>query len=76
MSTDVVSAPEVQPVAAGTFAIYEDGQGGYVLVTQMPSAVTEENPEGVARKHIPGALVKMATGGGLLGRRLGSLFGD
>lgn len=56
------------PLAAGTFAIYEDGQGGYVLVTDMPGS-------GVQRKHIPAALVKLVTGGGVLSRRLGAIFG-
>jgi hypothetical protein len=67
MSTDVeVSGPE--PMLAGTFALYEDGQGGFVLVTD-----TEDHGE--QRKHIPAALVKMATGGGLIGRKLAGIFG-
>jgi hypothetical protein len=41
------------PAIAGTFAIYEDGHGGYVLVTE-----TEQH--GIIRKHIPGALLKLA----------------
>lgn len=56
------------PLMAGTFAIYEDGKGGYVLVAQRDG---EAAPD---RKHIPGALVKVLTGG-LLGRKLGNLLG-
>lgn len=56
------------PALAGTFAIYEDGNGGFVLVT-------ETDQHGTMRKHVPAALVKMATGGGMLGRKLGGLFG-
>ncbi len=70
-TTDVAEGGvfDPEPVIAGTFALYEDGEGGFVLVTQ-----TERH--GIDRKHIPKALVKMATGGGILGRRLGSLFGE
>lgn len=57
--------PEVAtPLLAGTFAIYEDGKGGYVLVTN-----TDEH--GTQRKHIPGALVKMMNGNSLVGRLFG-----
>lgn len=52
------------PMLAGTFAVYEDGQGGFVLVTQ-----TEQH--GVDRRHIPAGLVKMAMGNGIVGKTLG-----
>lgn len=55
-------------VLEGTFALYPDGQGGYVLVTYTEA-------HGLDRKHIPAALVKMATGGGVIGRRFAGLFG-
>lgn len=63
---DVTPAPT--PAIAGTFAIYEDGQGGFVLVTETPE-------HGVIRKHIPRALIKLVSGGGLLGGRIAGLFG-
>lgn len=56
------------PMLAGTFAIYEDGQGGYVLVTDTPD-------HGMMRKHIPAGLVKLATGGGMVSRKLAGIFG-
>lgn len=56
------------PVLAGTFAIYEDGKGGYVLVTDTVQ-------HGEDRRHIPAAMVKLATGGGLVSRRLAGLLG-
>jgi hypothetical protein len=52
---------------AGTFAVYEDGKGGYVLVTDVGGDVT--------RKAIPAALVKMATGNGVLAGRMRALMG-
>lgn len=62
------------PVFAGTFAIYEDGTGGYVLVVQHEDGSTD-------RKHIPSAMVKLAqsgfmekmtgSGGGFLGKLIG-----
>lgn len=74
--TQLVTDPTTQllpagpaPVAAGTFAIYEDGHGGYVLVADMPAH------GGITRRHIPAAIVKMATGSGILARRLGGLIG-
>jgi hypothetical protein len=62
--------PGPAPMLAGTFAIYEDGNGGFVLVTDTTPDGTDPQ-----RKHIPAALVKMATGGGLIGRKLSGLFG-
>lgn len=61
-------AAEPTPVIAGTFAIYEDGHGGFVLVTDTVQ-------HGTDRRHIPAAMVKMATGGGIVGRRIAGLFG-
>ena len=37
------------PALAGTFVIYEDGKGGYVLVVDVGGEVTH--------KHIPAAMV-------------------
>lgn len=60
-------APE--PAISGTFAIYEDGKGGYVLVTDSAQL------GGVTHKHLPRALIKMMSGAaGRLGG-LGALFG-
>lgn len=42
--SEVVAEPI--PVIAGTFAIYEDGKGGYVFVA-------DTTQHGVMRKHIP-----------------------
>lgn len=53
---------------AGTFAIYEDGRGGFVLVT-------DTTEYGERRNHIPAAMVKVVSGGGLIGSRLRGLFG-
>lgn len=68
---EVVAEKKAEPVlmCQGTFAIYEDGQGGFMLVTDMP------DHGGVARRHIPAALVKMASGGGMLSRKFAGLFG-
>lgn len=45
------SGPE--PIAAGTYAVYDDTAGGYVLVIGTREGETH-------RKHLPGHLVKMA----------------
>lgn len=45
------SGPE--PLAAGTYAVYDDTAGGYVLVIGTREGETH-------RKHLPGHLVKMA----------------
>jgi hypothetical protein len=45
------SGPE--PIAAGTYAVYSDTAGGYVLVIGTREGETH-------RKHLPGHLVKMA----------------
>lgn len=52
----------------GTFAIYQDGHGGFVLVTDTVQ-------HGTDRRHIPAAMVKLATGGGMISRRLAGMFG-
>lgn len=61
---DVGTADTPVPALAGTFAIYQDGEGGFVLVTD-----TGTGPE---RKHIPGALIKMALRAGALGKIFGA----
>lgn len=57
-------ADQPAPLIAGTFALYDDGQAGFVLVT-------ETTDHGLNRRHIPAGMVKLATklaqGGGLLG---------
>jgi len=63
------AADDVAPILAGKFGIYEDGKGGYWLIT-------ETDAHGMQRKHIPAALVKLATGQGLMGKRLTGLFGS
>lgn len=42
-----------QPIAAGTYAVYDDGNGGAVLVLQPKGGET-------MTKHLPAALIKMA----------------
>lgn len=52
-------APAPEPMAAGTYAVYNDQQGGYVLVIGTREGETHH-------KHLPAHLVKMAekmTGG-------------
>lgn len=41
-----MTTPELAPVIGGTFAIYEDGNGGFVFVA-------DTTQHGVMRKHIP-----------------------
>lgn len=55
------------PALAGTFAIYETPDGGYLLVT--------ETDRGIDRKHIPGKLIRLATKGPM-SKMFGGLFGD
>jgi len=59
------------PLLAGSFALYDDGQGGFILVTKTVQ-------QGVNRAHIPRKLVKLGTalsggkeGGGFFGRLVG-----
>lgn len=58
---------EPTPAVAGTFAIYPDGKGGYVLVTDVGGTVE--------RRHIPAAVVKMVSGGGMFARKFAQVFG-
>lgn len=44
--------PPQQPMAAGTYAVYDDQQGGYVLVIGTREGQTHH-------KHIPAKVVKM-----------------
>jgi len=64
---EVLPSDEPTPFMAGTFALYEDGHGGYVLVTQVNDEIT--------RKHIPAGIVKLAMGNGLVARQMRSLMG-
>lgn len=69
--TEIVAQPPADgsplPVMSGTFALYEDGKGGFVLVTDMAGTVQ--------RKHIPAGLVKMAMGDGAMSKRLRAMMG-
>lgn len=65
--------PNSEPIISGTFVIYNDGHGGFVLVTNTPEH------GGVRRQHIPAPLVKMFgkltdSGGGFSLPGLGGLF--
>lgn len=68
--SEQAAAGAAPPVAMleGTFAIYQDGHGGFVLVTDTVQYGTD-------RRHIPAAMVKLATGGGIISRRLAGMFG-
>lgn len=57
-------SPQPTPLAAGTFALYDDGHGGFVLVTDMGG--------GPIRKHIPGTIVKLISRGGMMGKLFGN----
>lgn len=59
--SEIVADPA--PVVAGTFAVYEDGGGGIVLVV--------DTGDGPQRKHIPAALIKLAMRTGALGKVFG-----
>jgi len=48
--TEESEAPE--PLLTGTFALYADGKGGYVIVGETPV-------HGVVRKHISPSLMRM-----------------
>ena len=54
-ATPAAAAPPSgpQPLAAGTYAVYDDTNGGYVLVIGTREGETHH-------KHLPGHLVKMA----------------
>ena len=67
MSAPLAAEPGPIPVLAGTFALYDDGHGGYVLVTDVGGEVT--------KKAIPAALVKMATGNGAMSKHVRRLMG-
>lgn len=67
MSAPLADEPGPIPALAGTFALYEDGTGGFVLVTDVGGEVT--------RKHIPAALVRMAMGDGAISRKVRALMG-
>lgn len=48
------------PISMGTYAIYNDGSGGFVLVATA---------DGVEhKKHIPAKLVKLISGTGAIGK--------
>jgi hypothetical protein len=62
MSDEIaVPDPGPQPLAAGTFAIWSDGDEGFVLVVDTPSG-------GTTRRHISKRLVRMGS------RLAGGLF--
>lgn len=58
----------LEPMLAGTFALYQTPDGGLMLVTETPE-------QGVVRRAVPGSMVKMgmklAEGGG---GPMGALF--
>ena len=66
--TESTSGSTTDPILAGTFAVYTAPDGGYVLVTDIPG-------QGVTHKHLPGALVRMVTGDGIMGRTMSKFLG-
>jgi hypothetical protein len=56
------------PIIAGTFALYPSPDGGFVLVTDVQG-------RGVERRAIPAALVRMASGDGMLSKLFGRFGG-
>ena len=61
--------PAPVPLFAGTYAIYDDGHGGIVMVLQPKEG-------DVLTKHIPAAMIKMAEKfGGMGGAGIAGLFG-
>lgn len=67
-----IPAPVPAPIMAGTFAVYETPDGGFVLVTEIPG-------RGVEQRVISGKLVRMVTSGkgaGMLGRIFGMGEGE
>jgi len=59
------------PAVAGTFAIYQDSDGGLVLVADIVG-------RGPVRRKVPAAMVQMMTGerGGVVGKLLRRTFGS
>lgn len=63
----------IEPILAGTFALYQTPDGGLMLVTDTAA-------HGVVRRGVPGAMVKMATkmaegGGGPMGALMRKMMG-
>lgn len=73
-TTEISQAPTAEnappvPFMAGTFALYHTPDGGIMLVTETPD-------QGVQKKLIPAAMVKMAMGGGgMAGSMMRKMFG-
>lgn len=66
-SAPLAAEPGPVPMMAGTFALYDDGHGGVVLVTDIGGEIT--------KKAIPAALVKLTTGDGTMSRHMRRLMG-
>lgn len=64
---ETVTTTPLVPMLAGTFAIYQHTDGGFVLVADTDGTVT--------RRHIPGAMVRMLTGGGMFAKKFSGIFG-
>jgi hypothetical protein len=72
LPAELVAQP-VEPMMAGTFALYATPDGGLMLVTETPE-------HGVVRRGVPGSMVKMATklaegGGGPMGALFRKMMG-
>lgn len=70
---EAVHAASAEPMLAGTFALYQTSDGGLMLVTETPQ-------QGVTRRAVPGAMVKLAMkmaegGGGPMGAILRRAMG-
>lgn len=63
----VTATDDPTPLLAGTFAVYQTPDGGFVLVTDIPG-------RGQETKVIPGKMVRLVTSG-VGSKMFGSLFG-
>jgi hypothetical protein len=60
-----------KPISSGTFAIYQDTDGGLVLVAEIVG-------RGLIRRKIPAAMVRIMSGengGGVAGKMMRKAFG-
>lgn len=55
------------PLMAGTFALYQTPDGGFMLVTDIPG-------RGIEKRHVPGKMVRLVTSG-VGAKMFGNLFG-
>ena len=71
----LVPPPDTDPamsagdcIIGGTFALYHDGNGGFVLVT-------DTTERGIERQHLPKAMVRLASRLGVAGSKVAGIIG-